>query len=65
MVLDEAGMTAFQVTARVWFEQALYASIEKDEFLDYQTIAATGPKRVTESTETPSLGSQKWKPNGP
>ncbi len=38
LVLDEAGMTAFQVTARVWFEQALYASIEKDEFLDYQTI---------------------------
>jgi oligoendopeptidase F len=31
-------MTAFQVTARVWFEQALYASIEKEEFLDYQTI---------------------------
>ncbi len=40
LVLDEAGMTAFQVTARVWFEQALYASIEKDEFLDYQTICS-------------------------
>ena len=38
LVLDEAGMTTFQVTARVWFEQALYASIEKEEFLDYQTI---------------------------
>jgi oligoendopeptidase F len=38
LVLDEAGMTAFQVTARVWFEQALYAFIEKDEFLDYKTI---------------------------
>jgi oligoendopeptidase F len=38
LVLDEAGMTAFQVTARVWFEQALYASIEKGEFLDYPTI---------------------------
>jgi len=38
LVLDEAGMTAFQVTARVWFEQALYASIEKGEFLDYKTI---------------------------
>ncbi len=38
LVLDEAGMTAFQVTARVWFEQALYASIEKGEFLDYQKI---------------------------
>jgi oligoendopeptidase F len=38
LVLDEAGMTTFQVTARVWFEQALYASIERGEFLDYPTI---------------------------
>jgi len=38
MVLDEAGMTAFQVTARVWFEQSLYQSIEKDDYLDYPTI---------------------------
>ncbi|MCW4017674.1 MAG: M3 family oligoendopeptidase [Candidatus Bathyarchaeota archaeon] len=38
LVLDEAGMTAFQVSARVWFEQALYASIQKGEYLDYQTI---------------------------
>ena len=37
-VLDEAGMTTFQVTARVRFEQALYASIEQSEFLDYNTI---------------------------
>jgi oligoendopeptidase F len=37
-VLDESGMTTFQVTARVWFEQALYASIQKGEYLDYQTI---------------------------
>lgn len=39
LILDEAGMTTFQVTARVWFELALYTSIEKDEFLDYPTIA--------------------------
>ncbi len=38
MILDEAGMTTFQVTARVWFEQALYNSIQKGEFLDYKTI---------------------------
>jgi oligoendopeptidase F len=38
LVLDEAGMTAFQVTARVWFEQALYAAIESGEYLDYATI---------------------------
>ena len=40
LVLDEVGMTAFQVTARVWFEQALYASIQKGEFLDYKTICS-------------------------
>jgi len=40
LVLDEAGMTAFQVTARVWFEQALYHSIEQDTFLDYPTICS-------------------------
>ncbi len=40
IVLDEAGMTAFQVTARVWFEQALYASIEKSEYLNYKTICS-------------------------
>ena len=38
LVLDEAGMTTFQVSARVWFEQALYLSIEKGEYLDYKTI---------------------------
>ena len=31
-------MTAFQVTARFWFEQALYLSIQQDEYLDYPTI---------------------------
>lgn len=40
LVLDETGMTTFQVTARVWFEQALYGSIGKGEFLDYKTICS-------------------------
>jgi len=40
LVLDEAGMTTFQVTARVWFEKALYTSIQKGEFLDYKTICS-------------------------
>jgi len=40
MVLDEAGMTAFQVTARVWFEQALYKSIQQGKYLDYETICS-------------------------
>jgi oligoendopeptidase F len=39
-VLDEAGMTTFQVTTRVWFEQALYNSVEKGEYLDYKTICS-------------------------
>jgi oligoendopeptidase F len=38
VVLDEAGMAAFQVTARAWFEQSLYDAITKGEFLDYGTI---------------------------
>ena len=37
-VLDEAGMAAFQVTARAWFEQSLYDAIKREEFLDYKTI---------------------------
>lgn len=40
LVLDESGMTAFQVTARVWFEQALYASIQQGEYLDYKIICS-------------------------
>ena len=39
-ILDEAGMTAFQVTARVWFEQALYKSIQQGQYLDYKTICS-------------------------
>ena len=38
LVLDEAGITTFQVTSRVWFEQALYRSIQQGEYLDYPTI---------------------------
>jgi len=38
-VLDEAGQAAFQVSARVWFEQKLYKAIEKGENLDGKTIS--------------------------
>jgi oligoendopeptidase F len=38
LILDEAGMTTFQVTSRVWFEQSLYQSIQQNEFLEYKTI---------------------------
>ena len=38
-VLDGAGMAAFQVTARAWFEQDLYDAIKRGEYLDYKTIS--------------------------
>ncbi len=38
-VLDEAGQAAFQVSARVWFEQSLYDAIEKGENLNGKTIS--------------------------
>ncbi|MHA1508903.1 MAG: M3 family metallopeptidase [Promethearchaeota archaeon] len=38
-VLDDAGQAAFQVSARVWFEQNLYEAIEKSENLDGKTIS--------------------------
>ncbi|MFW9865962.1 MAG: M3 family oligoendopeptidase [Candidatus Thorarchaeota archaeon] len=38
-VLDDAGQSAFQVSARVWFEQNLYKAIENGENLDGKTIS--------------------------
>ncbi|KKL28396.1 hypothetical protein LCGC14_2375550, partial [marine sediment metagenome] len=38
-VLDDAGQAAFQVSARVWFEQDLYKAIERGENLDGRTIS--------------------------
>ncbi|MBY8990176.1 MAG: M3 family oligoendopeptidase [Candidatus Lokiarchaeota archaeon] len=38
-VLDDAGQAAFQVSARVWFEQDLYKAIENGENLDGETIS--------------------------
>lgn len=38
-VLDEFGMAAFQVSARVWFEQSMYDGIKAGEFLDGDTVA--------------------------
>lgn len=37
-VLDGAGMAAFQVTARAWFEQNLYSAVKQGEYLNYETI---------------------------
>ncbi len=38
-VLDEFGMAAFQVSARVWFEQSMYEAIEAGKFLDGETVS--------------------------
>jgi len=38
-VLDEFGMAAFQVSARVFFEQSMYDAIERGEFLDGEKVA--------------------------
>ncbi len=38
-VLDEFGMAAFQVSARVFFEQSMYDAMKRGEFLDGETVA--------------------------
>ena len=38
-ILDEFGMATFQVSARVFFEQSMYDTIERGEFLDGKTVA--------------------------
>ena len=38
-LLDEFGMAAFQVSARVFFEQGMYDSIKQGKFLDGETVA--------------------------
>lgn len=38
-VLDDFGMTAFQVSARVFFEQSMYDTLEQGKFLDGETVA--------------------------
>ncbi|MEM2119415.1 MAG: M3 family metallopeptidase, partial [Candidatus Bathyarchaeia archaeon] len=39
IILDEFGLAAFQVSARTFFEQALYDAIKAGKFLDGETIA--------------------------
>jgi len=38
-LLDSFGMTCFQVSARVFFEQSMYDTIEEGGFLDGETVA--------------------------
>ena len=39
-VLDEFGMAAYQVSARVFFEQDMYDAIKEGRFLDGETVSA-------------------------
>jgi oligoendopeptidase F len=39
-VLDEFGMAAYQVSARVFFEQNMYDAIKEGRFLDGETVSA-------------------------
>jgi oligoendopeptidase F len=38
-VLDEFGMAAFQVSARVFFEQSMYDAVQQGKFLDGENVA--------------------------
>src|SRR4030042_6838793 len=42
-ILDEFGMAAFQVSARVFFEQSMYETIKQGKFLDGETVAKMWP----------------------
>ena len=61
-VLDEFGMAAFQVSARVFFEQSMYDAIKRGEFLDGEAIAklwvAARDKIYGDSVDW--LGVMKW-----
>ncbi len=37
-ILDGAGFAIFQVMARAWFEESLYAALKRGEFLDHKTV---------------------------
>ena len=39
-VLDEFGMAAYQVSARVFFEQSMYDAIKEGKFLDGETVSS-------------------------
>jgi len=61
-VLDEFGMAAFQVSARVFFEQSMYDTIGRGGFLDGETVAklwvAARDKIYGDSVDW--LGVMKW-----
>ena len=61
-VLDEFGMAAFQVSARVFFEQSMYDAIERGEFLDGETVAKlwVAARDTIYGDSVEWLGVMKW-----
>ena len=55
-------MAAFQVSARVFFEQSMYDAIEKGEFLDGETVAKlwTAARDKIYGDSVDWLGVMKW-----
>jgi oligoendopeptidase F len=61
-ILDKFGMSAFQVSARVFFEQSMYDAIESGEFLDGETVARlwTGGRDKIYGDAVDWLPEMKW-----
>jgi oligoendopeptidase F len=61
-VLDEFGMAAFQVSARVFFEQSMYDAIKRGDFLDGETVAKlwVAARDMIYGDSVDWLGVMKW-----
>jgi oligoendopeptidase F len=61
-VLDEFGMGAFQVSARVFFEQSMYDAIKRGDFLDGETVAKlwVAARDMIYGDSIDWLGVMKW-----
>jgi len=61
-VLDEFGMAAFQVSARVFFEQSMYDAIKRGDFLDGETVAKlwVAARDMIYGDSIDWLGVMKW-----
>jgi oligoendopeptidase F len=61
-VLDEFGMGAFQVSARVFFEQSMYDAIKRGKFLDGETVAKlwVAARDMIYGDSIDWLGVMKW-----
>ena len=61
-VLDEFGMAAFQVSARVFFEKSMYDAIKRGDFLDGETVAKlwVAARDMIYGDSVDWLGVMKW-----